>query len=195
MTNNKVIYVSLVVIALLALGGYYFPKSPMLVGAVPNTSSTGTTNSARQFSSIVMNPSTGTATSSFLTNTSGTDRIITDEYVNCSNATTTYTAYTGAGLANFLLRSATTTTANIGTTTDIATINSNWVANIVVPTSTSATTGQFGATPGVPAFVASSTEGQLVYTSRIWPAGSVLMMEFNATSSATCTVVHDWFTL
>lgn len=191
MKNLKLnIVIGWIIVGIAIIGGYFFPKYKVGSGAVAGTNSgAGVTNSSAKLYTTTFSPSSPSATSTTLTNTDATDRIIISGIVTCVNATTSYTAYTGSGLAKWLIQIATTSGSITGALADV---NSNYAMNITVPTSTNVSGAN--ANPGVASpqlgntYSASSTEGILPYTSRIWPTGVGLTVSSNATNTASCTV-------
>lgn len=166
---KKVIFSLVGIVAVLALiGAYYFPQFQTSVGASP----TGTTWGTARIASINWSLASHLATSTSLYNYDTQPRIIESSFVTCESMGTSKTAYTGAGLANLIIRAATTTTEAPAVIT-----NANYAANYAtVATSTAVL------------LTASSTEGVINGYSRIWPAGTYLTFWSNATNTAQCTV-------
>lgn len=164
---------SIIVVVCLGVGallGHSFWPSYQL-GA---SSAVDTVQNTAKIASIVMAPTTASATSSSIYNGDSTDRIIESSFVSCNTVGTSRTAYTGAGLASWLYRAATTSTAAPAVLS-----NTNYAMNITVSTSTA------------DAYTASSTEPVLGAAGRVWASGSYLTFQPNATNTATCVVgVH-----
>lgn len=174
MSNKTVIGIGAMVCVLLGIViGYSTHKSPVLGGAV---SSSGTSNVTTSWSSIVFNPLTSSSTSIY--NTGASDRAIMGSYVFCTTIGTSYTYATGAGLTSWTLLAATTTTNANGLQG-----STNYIVNATVAT----------ATPNY--YVATTTEGAPLYTGRIWPAGTYLTYNFNATNTASCSLGAEWMPL
>jgi hypothetical protein len=173
--KNLKIYIATLVVVLAIVGGYFFPKVNNKFGAV---SATGTTNNVTSWSSITFVPSTASTTS--LLNNGASDRAILGSYAMCTNEVTVLNWATGAGLANFTVKAATTTLD--GSTVGLAG-SVNYIMNVNI-----ATTTGYG-------FVATSTEGYPIYVGRIWPTGTYLTFITNATSTATCSFGVEWLPL
>ncbi len=156
------------------------------------SSPVGVSNSTRKMASITMAPLTASATSTSILNTDSTDRMITSTEVSCSVATTTYTAYTGAGLANWNVKVATTSTAITGAIGDS---NTNYYSNVNIATSSVASNPGVASANGGYTYVASSTEGVITYLSRLWPTNTYATIQFNATNTAACTVDLNYIPL
>lgn len=109
------------------------------------------------------------ATSTSILNTDSTDRIVESAFVACSSVGSSFVANTGAGLAEFLVKMATTSTAAPSALT-----NTNYIANIVVATSTS------------DSYTATSTNPAPGPVGRLWASGSYLTIFTNATNTAQC---------
>jgi len=172
---KKEIIISVIALCIGAAIGYVLHKTPSFSGT---NSAIATTFGTAKVAQVNINPATGSATSSSILNTDATDRYITSSYVACNTVGTSLTAYTGAGLtsAGWLWRMATTATAITGALTDS---NTNYAANASLATST------------VVDFVSTTTEGVIQGTSRVWPTGTYLTIQPNATNTAICTVgVH-----
>lgn len=180
--NNKSLIVSVIVVFLIAIGAYFFPKMNSFVGAV---SPSGSYFNDQNASSIVFSPLTGTSTS--ILNNGGSDRAITAIRIYCSSIGTSHTFLTGntgtgADLASWQLSAATTSIANLGLQG-----NANYILASGTVISTSTGNGLF--------YIASTTEGVLAYASRIWPVNSYLTFNTNATNTATCSYDADWISL
>jgi len=168
--TNKNLTIAVFIIGLIAIGAYFYPKVNQMM---KTGSAVGTTFNSAKVAAINMTISTGTATSSSLYNSDGSDRYIIDAFSVCSGVATSYTAYTGTGLASLNWKMATTSTSAPAILT-----NTNYVANMNMATTTSVA-------------MASSTVGDLATGNRTWAAGTYLTIQPNATNTAACTAgVH-----
>jgi hypothetical protein len=175
--KNNTIYVSLIVIALVALGAYFYPQSGSLVGAVsPN----GAYNYTTSWSSINLLPTTANGTSTSILNTGASDRAVMGTYVMCTSVGTSYTFGTGVPLLSlgWTLTAATTSTANSGLGA-----NTDYILNTSIATTTSVV------------YNASTTDGILGDLSRLWPVNTYLTFNFNATNTAACALGVEWLPL
>ena len=175
-TKSKVI---LTVLAIVALGGYFFPGSSVQLVQPLNQytqtvgSAVGSTFGTAKIASINFSPSVG-ATSTSMINSDASDRYVTSSFYYCSGlgvskAAYTYTSLTSNGLI-FLAATSSTASTPINA-------NTNFVMYNTISTST------------IYDFTASTTVYQAA--DRIWKAGSYLNFWSNATNTATCTVgVH-----
>lgn len=159
----------LLVVAVLLIGGLYLKGneiSYMNVGTV--SSPVSSTFSTAKVAQVNLFP-TIAATTTGLLNTDSSDRYIESTYVACSGVGTSQVGYTGAGLTStgWLFNVAT------GTTQAPASITNSNKWSTSIPTSTP------------DAYVASTTAQSLW---RVWPTGTYLNFEFNATNTAACTV-------
>lgn len=179
-----------VIIGVGIMGAYYFPKVKNSLGATP----VGNTFNDQKMAAITFSPSSGTATSTSILNPAGQDVYVTDNFAGCANATTTYTAYTGTGLANWLIKAATTSTS-----APLNVANTNLVMNDIIATGTSIA----GGTPFAINLVASTSiattssalngnVGTAAYQF-LWAANTYLTFFSNATNTATCTVGVHYF--
>lgn len=169
--NNKYIVIGIGLALILGGLGIFLPRVDLISGLAGTSSPVGTTNTTAKFYSIEMAPSTSAASSSSILNTDGTDRVIESTVADCNTVGTSQTYLTGAGLTStgWNLKAATTSTA-------AQTGSTNYASNITIATTT----------PDV--FSATSTEGVITGTARIWPTGSYLTFTFNATNTAACVV-------
>jgi hypothetical protein len=173
MTNTlKSITIGLIVVLLVAIGAYFYPTQNVRVGAV---SSSGAYANTVSWSSTVFAPLTGTSTS--ILNVGGSDRAILGTYVTCTGLGTSQTYTTGTGLASLTLQSATTSVSATGLQG-----NANYATNVTIATTS----------PSTNFYIATTTEGVLQYTSRIWPVNTYLTFNTNATSTATCSFGVEW---
>lgn len=159
--------VTLLVIGL-AIGYTLAPRTELVQGI----SSPGATGSTAKLYTITFSPSTGTSTS--LLNTDGTDRAVTSTVAYCTGIGSSFSGFAGAGLANLTLKSSTSTSATV---TAATLANINYMYNASVSTSS----------PWLS--IASSTiGGGLGDVTRVWPTGTYINFEFNATNTASCTL-------
>lgn len=184
--------VGIVLILAVAIGGaYLFPQVQQQVAL---GSPAGTTFVTAKVAQINLSPTNG-ATSTSILNSDVSDRYITDNFIGCTGATTTFTAVTGAGLSTFgwVIKAATTSTAapaviantnlvmndSIATGTVAAGVASDYGGIVLVASSSIATSSPFVSNAGA--------------SSQIfrWAANSYLTFWSNATNTAACTVgVH-----
>lgn len=184
---NKYIVSAIVLVAgALIAGAYYYPQ----VAAVGAPSATGTTFTSQKIATVVMAPTAAGATTTSILNSDSFDRWIDETVVACSGVGTSRTAYTGAGLAAWFVRMATTSTSAPNSFGG----NTNYVTTMTIATSSAFS------------FVASSSPSQYLSSSdptvatssmpavnRFWPSGSYLTIDYNATNTATCTVGVSYF--
>ena len=179
-----------VVIGAAIIGAYYYPVATHPAGS---TTTAGGTFTSAKIAAISFAPATASATSSSILNPFGADVYVTSAFLGCENATTTYTAYTGAGLSNWIVRAATTSTAAPATVS-----NTNYLANFIIATGTTA-----AGTAGYTTLLISSSTiatssnpmnfNQALGTAYqfLWPSGTYMTIWSNATNTAQCTVgVH-----
>lgn len=149
-----------VIMLLVIVGAYVYPRqSPQLAGASP----AGSTFTTSKEASVVYLPATSAASSTSILNTDANNRFITSGTVACFGTN-------GQG-GTFTV--ATTTIPNLGLQG-----NTNYAENIVATTTTSS----------LLMYTASSTEGVLTYTSRVWPAGVYETVVDSAVTGASCTI-------
>lgn len=184
---NKKHSIALIVVALVALGAYFFPRSvyQTIVQQVPGqslgaASPVGSNFSNAKFAgvtiSLVTPGANGTSTS--ILNTDVYDRYVTATKIGCQVVGTSQTAYTGAGLSSLQFSVGTTSTSAPGTHISWA----NVMKNFAVSTST------------VDLLVSSSTLATATSTlASVWPTGSYMTFSTNATNTAQCTVGVDYF--
>lgn len=171
------------VVVLSVLGGLaWFGFTPFLHNTVTNEqtnaqvagSSAGTLFSTAKVAEIAINPTVNAATSTSILNGDANDRIIDSSFVSCATSSGAVTTNGGSGVATWNWLSATTSTSALGLQG-----NTNYAMNITVPTSTTDNS-----------YVASSTSPASV-RNRLWPSGSYLTFNINASSSnatLTCQV-------
>lgn len=185
MSNAKIFgaFVVAAVLALVLIGGYYYPAAPAQIAPVmyAGTSPQGATFNTAHFGGIaaILAAPGVNATSSSVLNTSSSDYYVTSIKIGCEGVGTSQTAYTGTGLAALTLKVATSSTAAPATNG-----NTNLVGggSITIATSTTNFTLSTSTAAG------GSTN---VYT--IWPAGAYLTFTTNATNTASCTFGADYF--
>lgn len=193
-TASKVLLAFAVVAGGFGLAAFFgftpFLKVITEVQQMVGTSANGSTFSTSKDYSVVVTP-TNNATSTSILNTDASDRYITSNFVDCGNATTSYTAVTGTGLANITVKAATTST-----NAPAVIANTNLAMNDTIATGTSAQ----GTAGFIDVVVSSSSvssaptvtgnAGANSFQFR-WAAGSYLTFFWNATSTMTCTIgVH-----
>lgn len=162
----KDIITNVLLVALILLVGYsVFFKADQALG-----SSTGTTFNSAKVATIVFAPATASATSTSVYNSDASDRKIESFVTDCSGVGTSFTAYTGAGLAALTFSAATSSTAAPAINT-----NTN-VFNLAVGTTTPDSYNIIGNATTTPAL------------NRVWAAGSYLNIYSNATNTASCIV-------
>ena len=165
--NKITISILSVLIATAIVGAYFFPN--VTVKEVYGSPTNSTFTQSNTDNAMIAAPLSGTATSTSILNTSGSDLGVIQVNIVCEGVGTSQTAYTGAGLAALTLSIG---TSSIASPTVIPT-------NLVGPAITIATsTGQF---------VLASTS-QSTSWNDIWPAGSYMTAWFNATNTAKCHV-------
>lgn len=187
---KKLIIIAVICLVVGGVAGYLVHPKPQTFGA----STTGATWTTPKTSQISL--SLASATSSNIYNGTGQDVFVSDVFWACSNATTSYTAYTGAGLASLVLRAATSSTA-------ASTTNGNLIIDASVATGTTAEgTAGFGyiftstttiaatwATAGKP-FVSGGN-----WDSYVWPSATYIQFWSNATNTAQCTAGVNYISL
>ena len=181
-TSQKgLIYVGLIVVALVAIGGYLYPKTQVRVGAV---SSSGAYTNVTSLSQSTLQPLTLTSTSTSILNNGASDRIVESIYAECSG-TGLGAGATGAGTATEILHIATSTLAN--STLDN---NVNYLFNGTFSTTTTysfmaSSTGSIQTTSAVGTIT--SPTGAFV-----WPTNSYLNFAVNATNTDVCSFSASW---
>lgn len=169
------------VIALLVVDGFvYFSGKHIepLAGASPAGS---TYSNAGTFYAVTINTAnTGTNGTSTSILNGNSDLLITGWRVACEGVGTSKTAYSGAGLANWLISIGTTSVANTASTSATAYAFAPVLFNFTVAT-------------GSTAFVSASSTTQTATSTyaAIWNANTNLTFILNATNTATCTVGVD----
>lgn len=171
-TKGKALVATLcaVVIGAAIWGAYKYPQAVVQGTGSAAGVAFNTAKFAGETASLASPGANGTSTS--ILNSDSSDRYITSVVAACNTVGTSRTAYSGAGLANWNITVATTSTA------DPAALPSGYnpVLGGVLNISTS--------TPNT--LVASSTAG-VSSTTLIWAANSYLTFWSNATNTAACT--------
>ena len=172
---NKELIVALVIVAAIAVGGYFFPRAvPQAVSSLGSNS--GTNTLAKQLEAVSWNLSTGTSTSVYVPENMTAARF----QLSCTGVGTSKTAYTGAGLASVTLKVATTSSSHTSDTpTSNTTVsNTNLVVSTVLATSTAIRT------------IASTTQsvGGKAGVSQLLRAGSYVTFFTDATNTAVCNI-------
>ena len=177
----KNIYITLGIVFALVVGGLigYAIHAPS-AGSFGAVSSAGTSNNVTAWSSVTLNSTNALGTSTSILNTGASDRAVIGSYVTCTSMGNVLTYGTGAGLTStgWTLTAATTTTSGSGLLG-----NTNYIVNETLATSS-----------GI-LYQASTTEGVVTYTSRLWPTGTYLTFNLNATSTASCSVGIEYMPL
>lgn len=159
----------------LAVVAYVGVKYPLAIPMVNSGSPTGSTFNTAKVAEVVMAPTdTLAATTTSIQNTDTSDRWVTDIFANCQGDTTAKAS--NVGLANFNLKAATTSVANLGLQG-----NGNLAGNLNLATSTIYSANS-SSTP-----TAANGAGAMLY---LWKAGSYMTYLFNGTttSSTSCIV-------
>lgn len=137
-------------------------------------STPGTTGTTGKYYSQTISLATASGTTTSLYNNTGFDFAMRAFDVMCQSVGTSQTAYTGTGLAALNFKAATSSTNTV--TGIVSDINTNYLANINIATST------------VNSYNATTTEGVITGTSRIWPSNTYLIVSSNATNTASCAI-------
>ncbi len=199
MTNLQKSVLALFGVMAILGAGAFMGFSPFLkvinnVEQIAGASPTGTTFNSAKVAAISWTPSTAAATSTSILNTDANDRYVIDNVIACGQATTSYTAITGGGLANLIFKAATTSTANPAVIS-----NTNLIMSDTIATSSGIAPGATGGFPVILVASSSVPAASPILTSNVgvagfwfdWPAGSYLTFWANATSTTACTVgVH-----
>ncbi len=170
MKNSTIISVAVALLVGVIIG-YMSTHQDASVMTISPAGTTGT--SGKYYSkAISLTDASGTTTSMF--NNSGQDFAVRATDVMCQGLGTSLTAYTGTGLAGLTFSFATSSTNTV--TGNVAQINTNYSAVINVSTST------------VNSYQATSTEGVITGTTRVWPSGTYMIASANATNTAACAL-------
>lgn len=167
--TNTIAGIIVIIGAILTLAAVvFFYETRVSFGASP----TGSTFTAEQQASVTVN--FATATSTFIQNVSGNDYYVTATKILCNGVGSSNTPYTGTGLASWQFTVGTSSTNVAGFTFHPY---AGTMVNFAVAT----------ATPQL--IVASSTLATATSSiPSIWPAGSFMEFQSNATNTAVCTI-------
>jgi len=170
MKITKVVVITAALAAAVALGYALVHSEPSATAISP----AGTTGTSGKYYSQTLSLADATGTTTSMYNGSGFDLAARATDVMCQTLGTSRTAYSGAGLAALVFTMSTSSANTVSG--NAAQINTNYLANITVSTST---TNSYQST---------STEGVITGTSRIWPNATYLVISSNATNTASCAV-------
>lgn len=178
MEQNKTpigILLSLVVVAAIAIGAYFYPQ----IVAFGTPSTAGSSFSSAKFAGITaaLSAPGANATSSSVLNTDATDRYVTGFRLGCQGIGTSKTAYTGAGLAALNVSVGTSSTAAPATLAPFVYVAQNFTIPTTTPDNAVATSS--GAT---------SPLGEAA----LWRSGEYMTFATNATNTAACTFGVDY---
>lgn len=196
MTTKQIVATVAVIVAVVAI--YYAYQYPQFQSGVGGTSAVGTTFNSAKVAAISFAPAAPGATTTSILNGDANDRYVLSNFVACNNATSSFTAVTGTGLANLIFQAATTST-----NAPVLVTNTNLVMNDIVATGTVAAgaASNFGgivlaasssvasttAATGVNGFTQNANAGINAFKF-VWSSGSYLTFVSNATNTAACTV-------
>ncbi len=161
------------------------PFKEIITHTFGTTTQGGTGSTARQFNVYGVNLAApgANATTSAIQNTTGNDLFITAIKIGCEGVGTSQVQVAGGGLATLQITAATSTAA-----TTVLGTNANSIGGgaLVIGTSSNAFVfaSSTSATPG-----SNSAKGY-----QIWPSGSFINFNTNATNTAVCTFGIDAFT-
>lgn len=156
-------------------GAYQYPKYQATV-----SSTAGTTFLTAKFAGVsvsLANPGTTGTTSSILNTDAGT-RYVTGVRAACDSVGTSYTAYTGTGLASLTLSIGTSSTASANTIGATAKVLTNGII------ATSTYTNSFA--------TSTSQLGSTAQSATLWHTGEYMNFQSNATNTAACTFGVDY---
>lgn len=165
---NYLKYIAGVLVVLVVIGGYFYPKLPTVFGNAASPSGSTFGDSKIAFTSWF--PASNAATSTSMLNTDGNDRIINTLDYWCSSLT----SVNGAPLTStgWIFTAATTSVANQGL---------QGSTNYVLSTTVATTTAEL--------WVSSSTPGNTSTVDyRRWAPNTYLTINSNASSTANCTI-------
>lgn len=167
---NKIIFGLIVLVGVIAIGGYYYPEYVVKAG-----NPSGATFNTAKTAMIVWTPSTTAATTTSLFNGDGSDRAIKQVQYECTSlAAVNNPNFISLGWA---FTAATTSVSQTGGLMG----NTNYILNTSVATTV----------PNL--FVSSTTPGAIgTAINRIWPNGTYLTFAANASSTATCIIGVDY---
>lgn len=167
-----------VAIAILSVIGWFLPFKS--IQNVLSASPSGSTLSTQKGLGVAgWTPGNGATTTSIQNNT-GQDVVVTGCFAQTENATTSYTAVTGAGLASFNLKAATTSTA-----APAVVANTNFVLNMNIATGTNAAGGAPFPQILQSTSTAVSAAAGISALPFMVPSGSFLTFIANATTTST----------
>lgn len=173
MTYLKIIAAVVVLGTITYLGVTY----PEYIPAKPGASPQGSTFFTRRTSEVATTILTTSGTTTSILNTDANTRIITSGHAGCQTLSSSLGGNGTAGIANLILKAATTSTSAPADVSSFANFN----VNMTIATTTAAASYQSTTTPPV-----------LGDTGRLWPSGSYETFWVNATNTATCTFGVDW---
>lgn len=170
MTYLKILAAVVLVAAGIGIGYWLFHHASVSFG-----SPSGTNFSDPKIASFSISPLGAAATTTYITNTDGSDRWIDgNAVVACTGVGSSQTYLTGTGLASWTLKAATTSSSVSGLGA-----NTNFVLNMTLATSSA--TLDFASTT----LIVGSALGTSLYD---WGAGTNLAFNFNATNTAACII-------
>ncbi len=180
MNNLKTWAVSGVIVLSVMGGLAWFGLTPFKpangvdgINGLAGSSATGSTFNTAKVAAITFAPAAAGATTTGILNTDANDRIVQDSFATCNTLGTSFTAYTGAALANLIFTAATGTTQAPNANT-----NTNLALNVTIATTTANVQ-----------YTASTTFTNI--QARVWAAGTYMNFASNATNTAVCNVgVH-----
>ena len=170
-TSIKILIAVVIALVVGAAVEYFVTQEPVNTLAI---SPVGTIGTSGKYYSQTLSLATAAGTTTSMFNNSGVDFAARAVDVMCQTVGTSKTAYSGAGLAAVVFKMATSSTNTV--TGNVPDINTNYLANITIGTST------------VDSYNATSTEGVIAGTSKIWPNQTYLIISSNATNTASCAV-------
>lgn len=155
----------------------FFNVSPFRATVMQVVGSNGGTNtSTKQLEAVSWDLSTGTSTSVYVPSNLTASQF----QLSCTGVGTSYTAYTGAGLASVTITAATTSASHTADTptSNTSVSNTNNVVSTTLATSSTITT------------IASTTQsvGGAAGVSQLVLGGSYLTFSTNATNTAVCNI-------
>lgn len=179
--NNKNLAILAVIALLVAVGGYFFPKTGLVGAAAP--SSVGATFLTAKVATIEWSLAGPTATTTSILNSDATDREIESVKVVCSGMGTSLTPLTGVGLITLQLKAATTSTS----VPSIISNTNTLLTSAVISTSTA----DFYLSTSSPGLAGTGGNDYV----RVWGTGSYLSFSTNATNTAQCLVGVSYLSL
>lgn len=170
--NKITLSVAALLVALAIVGGYLYPKNQTTTIVKQYGSAAGTSYQTPTFVGTVMTMANGTSTS--ILNPYGQTVYVDFVKVACTGIGSSFTSYTGTGLASLKISIATTSTA---TPAPAFAYNFALLLNSVISTSTATTL-----------IASSSVVSATSSYSMVWNAGEYETFATNATNTAVCTV-------